>query len=98
MPAIETMIVHGKAGQPIELPISHGPATGYTWQLELPDGVTRLEDGPPRPAPPGKNLGAAMGGVIRVEAQTGRFVVSARLVRPWGGAPARIVAVDLVVD
>jgi hypothetical protein len=45
MAAIEQMVVHGKAGQPIELPIAEGPATGYSWQLELPDGVIRLADG-----------------------------------------------------
>jgi predicted secreted protein len=98
MAAIEQMVVRGKAGQPIELPIAEGPATGYSWQLELPDGVIRLEDGPPRTPPEGKHLGAAIGGAIRVQAPQGRFSLTARLVRPWGGDAVRAVAIDLIVD
>jgi predicted secreted protein len=91
------MVVQGKAGQPIELPIAQGPATGYSWQLELPEGVVRLEDGPPRSAIPGKHLGAATGGTIRVKAPKGRFMITARLARPWGGDAVRTVSIDLTV-
>lgn len=97
--ADETAVVHGKASQPVELPIAHGPATGYGWQLELPDGVERLEDGPPRSPPPGRELGAAIGGALRVQAnRPGRFTITARLARPWGGAPVRTVVIELTVD
>ncbi len=98
MAAVEEIVVHGKAGQPIELPIAEGPATGYSSQLELPDGVIRLEDGPPREAPEGKHLGAAIGGAIRVQAPKGRFALTARLARPWGGDAVRTVAMDLIID
>jgi len=97
--ASETAAVHGEAGRPIELPIAQGPATGYGWQFDLPDGVERLEDGPPRSAAPGRELGAAIGGALRVQAKhPGRFTITARLARPWGGEPVRTVVIDLTVD
>jgi predicted secreted protein len=98
MPATESMSVRGKAGQPIDLPIAQGPATGYGWVLDLPAGVVRLEDGPQRPAAPGKHLGAATGGVLRVQAPRGQFVITARLVRPRGGPAARTVVINLTVE
>lgn len=98
MADIESMTVRGKAGQPIELPIAQGPATGYSWQLDLPAGVVRLEDGPERPGTPGRHLGAAVGGAMRVQAPEGQFTLTARLARPWGGEAVRTVAIDLVVE
>ena len=96
--AIESMKAQGKAGQPVDLPIAQGPAAGYSWQLDLPAGVVRLEDGPPRTAAPGQHLGAATGGVLRVQAPKGQHTITARLARPWGGEAVRTVTIDLAVE
>jgi predicted secreted protein len=89
---------HGTAGAPIELPLRGGPATGYEWQLELPDGVARASNGPARPVEPGTRLGDAAGGALRVTATAGEHVLTARLARPWEpDAPIRVVRIRLHV-
>ena len=65
------------------LPIATGPATGYRWSLELPEGVVRLDDGPQRDVASDERLGGAAGGYLRVEAPAGEHVVVARLARAW---------------
>jgi predicted secreted protein len=55
------------------LPIAGGPATGYAWRLELPEGVKQIEDSPERSLDPSVRLGGA----------AGEHVVTARLARPW---------------
>ena len=92
-------VVHGTAGEPVELPIAQAGTTCYSWTLDLPAGVTRIEDGAPRAVPDGQRLGAAAGGMIRVTAVKGRFRIAARLARPWEpDNPVRTVAIDLIVD
>src|SRR5690349_6640230 len=98
MASIESMKAQGKAGQPVDLPIAQGPAAGYSWQLDLPAGVVRLEDGPQRTAAPGQRLGAATGGALRVQAPKGQYTIMARLARPWGGDAVRTVSIELTVD
>jgi predicted secreted protein len=94
----ETMDVEGKAGEPITLPIASGPATGYAWRLDLPEGVARIEDGPPRTVQPAERLGGATGGYLRVTAPAGEHLVVARLARPWEpDRPARVVSIRLHV-
>lgn len=91
--------VEGSAGQPIALPLSNGPATGYSWVLDLPDGVARCEDGPKSPPPPGQELGSGTGAALRVIAAKGRYRITAKFVRPWQpDAPIETVVIDLVVD
>jgi len=95
----EKLNARGTAGEPIELPIAHGPATGYSWKLELPDGVERIEDGPQKSIDPVTRLGAAVGGAIRVMARKGEHRIHARLVRPWQpDNPARVVEIALTVE
>jgi len=96
---VEEFTVQGTAGEPIQLPIAAGPATGYVWQLEMPTGVHRIGDGPERQVDPKSALGAASGGRLQVTAQAGDYVVSARLARPWqGDLPVRIVRIRLHVE
>ena len=96
----EEFQVEGVAGLPIALPISTGPATGYGWEFDLPDGVERLPDAPEsgmcrRPA----TLEARSGGRIQVTAVAGEHVLTARLVRPWRrDAPIRTVRIHLSVS
>jgi predicted secreted protein len=98
MEASEHFEVKGQAGKPIDLPIANGPATGYSWRLELPKGVSRVEDGPERRVPAGQRLGGSSGGHIRVTAAAGDYVIEARLVRPWEpNRPARVVEIRLHV-
>ena len=81
---MEEFELQGTAGQPVSLPISPGPATGYRWQLRLPAGVQRLEDAPGPEVPAGTNLGASLAGAIRVVAATpGTYTIDGQLVRPW---------------
>jgi predicted secreted protein len=94
----EEFKVEGVAGVPIALPISSGPATGYDWEFDLPDGVERLEDGPQRDVPAGAHLGGAPGGQIQVMAVPGEYVITGQLVRPWSrNAPIRTVRIYLSV-
>jgi predicted secreted protein len=96
---IEYFVVQGTSGNPIELPIAAGPATGHVWKLELPHGVERIEDGPQRPVDPSTRLGGATGGNLRVKAPRGEHVITARLARPWQpDSPARVVQIRLHVD
>jgi predicted secreted protein len=93
------VIVQGRAGQPITLPLSNGPATGYSWVLDLPGGVVKIEDGPGKPAPPGQQLGSSSGAQLRVTAAKGRYRITAKFIRPWQpDAPIDMVVIDLTVD
>jgi predicted secreted protein len=90
--------VEGRPGAPITLPISTGPATGYGWQLELPEGVLRIADGPGRTLDPSVRMGGAEGGPLRVTAPSGEHLLGARLVRPWDPDDAiRVVRIRLHV-
>jgi hypothetical protein len=79
----EDLVAAGAAGQPIELPIATGPATGFSWHLELPEGTQRIEDGAERPVDASVRLGAASGGPLRVIAPSGEHLIIAKLTRPW---------------
>ena len=86
------------AGSPVSLPITTGPATGYSWELELPDGVERIEDGPGRDPPDARQLGGSTRAPLRVTAPAGDHVVHARLVRPWQtDRPIRTARIELRV-
>src|SRR5262249_30716482 len=94
----EKLNVHGVEGEAIELPIAHGPVTGYSWKLDLPDGVERINDGPPKSNEPARP-GEAVRGAIRVKARKGEHRIHARLVRPWQpDKPARAVDIALTVE
>jgi hypothetical protein len=95
----EHMDVRGMANEPIALPIAAGPATGYTWSLDVPNGVERIEDGPQRTVDPAVRLGAATGGCLRVTAPPGDYLLTARLARPWeNDRPVRVVSIRLRVE
>jgi predicted secreted protein len=79
----EEIVVDGRSGEPITLPLATGPATGYGWILDLPDGVDRIEDTPGRDVPEGRRLGAAAGGHLQVTAPAGEYRITARFARPW---------------
>jgi len=94
----EELEAEGVAGEPIRLPITTGPATGYEWRLELPAGVNQIEDEPGSPPEPGERLGGAGGGHLRVTAPAGDHVVVARLARPWEpDQPIRVAWIHLHV-
>jgi len=98
-PEPENLTAEGKAGEPIALPIAGGPASGYAWRLELPEGVKQIEDGPERTVDPASRLGGATGGYLRVTAPRGHHVIIGRLVRPWEpDRPVRVVRIRLRVD
>jgi predicted secreted protein len=91
--------VEGTAGEPITLPIAGGPPTGYRWSLELPAGVTQVEDGPERSVDPSARLGSATGGFLRVTASPGAHLIVARLARPWEqDQPVRVVGIRVHVS
>lgn len=95
----ESFNVTGKPNEPITLPIAGGPATGFSWRLDLPAGVEQIEDGPERSAGDSARLGAATGGSLRVTATRGEHTIVARLVRPWEpDQPARVVRIQLHVE
>ena len=95
----EEFEVEGVAGEPIRLPITTGPATGYAWNLELPDGVERIEDEPGQKLDPSVRLGGAEGGHLQVTATGGDHVIVARLARPWEpDQPIRVVKIQLHVS
>ena len=92
------MIVHGTAGQPVELPISAGPPTGYVWTLDLPDGVRQIEDAPGKTVKPGEHLGASVSGNFRIVAPSGHYRITARLARPWEQSePIRSVVIEVLI-
>jgi predicted secreted protein len=93
------MHASGRRGEPIPLPIAGGPATGYAWHLDLPAGVQRIANGPPRTVDPASALGAPSGGNLRVEAvSAGDYVITARLARPWElDRPVRVIRLNLHV-
>lgn len=99
MGSTEEFNVEGKAGEPIPLPISRGPATGYSWMLKLPDGVRATDDEPSRPAESTTRLGASGGQRMRVIAEPGDFIIEGRLARPWqSDSPIRTVTIHLRVS
>jgi predicted secreted protein len=92
----EDLAAEGRAEEPIVLPIAAGPATGYVWHLELPEGIIRIDDGPERFVEASVRLGGASGGRLRVTAPAGEHVVVARLARPWQpDNPIRVVRIHL---
>jgi predicted secreted protein len=94
----ESLDVDGKAGEVTILPLGSGPATGYAWRLDLPEGVDRLEDGPALVLDPSVRLGGTESGCLRVAAPSGDYVIIARLARPWEPhKPARVVRIHLHV-
>ena len=98
MSTAEEFDVDGASGQPIRLPIGPGPATGYQWQLDLPEGVSRIEDTPPEPVESAQRLGASGGGYMQVRAPAGEHEIVARLARPWQpDQPVRTVRMRLHV-
>jgi predicted secreted protein len=96
---VEEINLSGRYGEAISLPIAGGPATGYSWRLELPPGLQRIPDGPPRSVNPTSAIGTALGGSLRVEAaEAGDYVIVARLARPWEpDRPARLIRINLHV-
>jgi predicted secreted protein len=94
----EYLDAEGKAGEAIALPIAGGPATGYSWRLDLPTGVKRIEDSPARPLDPSVRLGGSESGYLQVTASLGEHVITARLARPWEpDNPVRVVTIRLHV-
>ena len=99
MAANESVLVRGISGQAVELPMADGPATGYSWSLDLPLGVVRIDDAPEKPSGLAISLGASASGALRVLAPEGHYRITARLVRPWEpGTPARTMVIDLLVE
>jgi predicted secreted protein len=95
---MEYLDVDGKAGEAIALPLTNGPATGYSWRLDLPAGVERIEDSPGRELDPAVRLGGSEGRYLQVTAPKGEHVIVARLARPWEpDNPVRIVTIRLHV-
>ncbi|MEI8185813.1 MAG: hypothetical protein WCG19_03855 [Chlorobiaceae bacterium] len=93
------VVVKGIADQVVELPIGDGPATGYSWLLDLPAGVVRIGDGPAKHVDAERGLGASASGAIRVVASKGSYRISARLVRPWEPEnPAAAMVIDLIIE
>ena len=94
----EEFDVEGVADEPITLPITVGPATGYEWELELPTGVEQLDDEPGEEPAAHERLGGSRGAHLRVRAPAGEHVILARLARPWErDHPERIVRLRLDV-
>ncbi|MGZ5186252.1 MAG: hypothetical protein ACXWCO_14210 [Caldimonas sp.] len=97
-PPIEELDVDGVAGEPIELPLATGPATGHEWLLELPPGLLQIDEAPGRPIDPEHRLGGAEGGRLRVTAPSGDHEIVARLARPWEpDQPVRVAHIRLHV-
>lgn len=99
VPVWEIFEVDASADQPASLPISPGPATGYRWELTLPAGVEKAEEGPARETVESARLGSAASGALRVKAKRGEHVIEAKLVRPWApDDPIRRVRITLHVS
>jgi predicted secreted protein len=95
----DVLTVIGRAGEPIDLPVTAGPATGYEWSLDLPEGVARAEDGPPLRPPSDRALGDPAGSALRVVAEPGRHRIVATLARPWArDTPLRRVVIELTAE
>jgi len=91
--------VAGTVGEPIVLPIGNAGATGYSWTLDLPDGVEPLGETTPEPPQPGGELGATTGARLVVVAhRAGTHVVAGRLARPWEDEPSRTVRIRMQVS
>lgn len=94
--ATESHAVHGAAGAAISLPLTANPATGLCWELDLPQGVLRLED----VADPvfEHHVDGAVRRQIRVQALAGDYHLIARLAHPWDKEhPVRVAEVRLRV-
>jgi predicted secreted protein len=90
--------VAGRAGEAIALPLTQPAATGYSWLLDLPAGLTRVGDAAGIPPMPGVALGSSAGGALRVEGVAGTYRIEARLARPWErDQPIQMVTIDLVI-
>jgi predicted secreted protein len=95
----QEIVVEGRPSEAVTLPLTSGPATGYGWLLDLPDGVTRIEDTPGRDIPEGRRMGGAAGGHLQVTAPAGEHRITARFARPW--EPDRVlqtVTIRLVIS
>lgn len=90
--------VHGRAGEPITLPVGSTAATGHEWQLDLPEHVTLVGETDPVEPPEGQPAGAATGSKLVVTAPAGRHEVLARLTRPWESTPVRELRIVLDVS
>lgn len=81
---MEEFELQGKAGQPVALPIGPGPATGYTWTLNMPAGLQQLDNAAGPEVPAANQLGGAVAGAMRVVAASpGDYTIEGRLARPW---------------
>jgi len=99
MEEIDPVIVMGVSGQAVELPVADGPATGYSWMLDLPPGVVRIDDASAQPTNLARSLGASASGALRVLAPKGTYRITARLVRPWEqDKPVQTMRIDLVIE
>jgi predicted secreted protein len=98
MTGAEPIEVHGRAGEPIELPLGSTAATGHEWRLTLPDDVRLVGATPPLEAPAGQQAGAATGSRLLVAAPAGRYELSAELARPWESTPVQEVRLVLIVS
>ncbi|SDJ26768.1 hypothetical protein SAMN05444157_2551 [Frankineae bacterium MT45] len=92
---MEEFEVTGTAGEPIELPIGPGPATGHVWRLRLPDGVQRVDDTPSTTPDPLRALGSSMGRKFQVIAPAGDHQIEAELARPNEDHSVRVVRITL---
>lgn len=94
----------GLAGETIPLPLGGGGATGYSWVLDLPDGVAQVpqpevqaqtDDLVPGDLVPGDPV---PGPEVFVQAdRPGVYRFRARLKRPWEADGIRSVDVTLTV-
>ena len=90
--------VAGAAGRPIELPVGNTGATGYSWTLQLPVGVSAAGETEPIAPPPGQEQGATTGSRLLVAAAVpGEYELEARLARPWESEPLQSLRIRLLV-
>ena len=86
--------VHGRAGEPIALPVGGTAATGHEWTLERPPAVEPIGETSATAGPPG----APTQQRLVVSAPAGRYELTARLARPWEDEPVRTVRIVLLVS
>ncbi len=80
----ESYTVEGVAGAPVCLPLGIAAATGFSWQLDLPPGVTRLEDvTDPAQQHSVYQAGSGPASQVCVQAAAGDYEITAKLLRPW---------------